>query len=103
INGFLFPDTYLFSTDYSGEEMVNVMLDNFASKVTGETRNQFAAQGLSIYEAITVASIVEREAAVAEERPLIAAVYLNRVEEGMHLNADPTVQYAVGTPNEWWP
>lgn len=105
INGFLFPDTYTFTTEYTGEDMVNVMLENFDSRVTDETREQFEAQGLSIYEAITVASIVEREAAVAEERPIIAAVYLNRLDspDGMVLNADPTIQYAVGEPGNWWP
>ena len=105
INGFLFPDTYTFTTDYTGEDMVNVLLENFDSKVTPETRESFADQGLDLYEAITLASIVEREAAVAEERTTIAAVYLNRLnsEEGMVLNADPTVQYAVGSPGNWWP
>lgn len=103
LNGFLFPDTYTFTTDYTGEDMVNVMLENFDAKVSEQTRETFADQGLSIYEAITVASIVEREAAVAEERQVIAAVYLNRIEQGMLLNADPTIQYAVGQPGNWWP
>lgn len=105
LNGFLFPDTYTFTTDYTGEDMVNMMLENFNSRVTQETRDQFDAQGLSLYEAITVASIVEREAAVAEERQAIAAVYLNRLNsaDGMVLNADPTIQYAVGEPGNWWP
>lgn len=105
LEGFLFPDTYTFTTEMSGEDMVTLMLQNFDAKVSEKTRETFAEQGLSLYEAITVASIVEREAAVAEERPVIAAVYLNRLEQDppMLLNADPTVQYAVGTPNEWWP
>jgi UPF0755 protein len=105
INGFLFPDTYTFSTDYTGEDMVNVMLENFDAKVSEQTREEWADRGLSIYEAVTLASIVEREAAVAEERPIIAAVYLNRLnsEEGMVLNADPTIQYAVGQAGNWWP
>lgn len=103
INGFLFPDTYTFSTDYTGVDLVNMMLENFDGRVSNETREQFADQGLNIYEAVTIASIVEREAAVGEERQTIAAVYLNRIDEGMVLNADPTVQYAVGEPGNWWP
>lgn len=103
LDGFLFPDTYTFTTDYTGEDMVNVMLENFNSRVGEETRDNWRQQGLSIYEAVTIASIVEREAAVAEERQVIAAVYLNRIEEDMLLNADPTIQYSVGTPEEWWP
>lgn len=105
LEGFLFPDTYTFTTDYTGEDMVSVMLENFNAKVSEQTRESFRDQGLSIYEAITVASIVEREAAVAEERPVIAAVYLNRLAQDpqMLLNADPTIQYAVGGPGNWWP
>jgi UPF0755 protein len=105
LEGFLFPDTYRFSTDYTGADLVSMMLANFDAKVSEKTRESFADQGLSIYQAITIASIVEREAAVAEERPEIAAVYLNRLNQDppMLLNADPTIQYAVGTPNEWWP
>jgi UPF0755 protein len=103
LEGFLFPDTYTFTTDYTGEDMVNVLLENFDAKVTQETRDRIADQGMSLYEGITVASIVEREAAVTEERPVIAAVYLNRIDQGMVLNADPTIQYAVGEPGNWWP
>jgi UPF0755 protein len=105
INGFLFPDTYTFTTDYTGEDLVNMMLENFDAKVSEQTRETWSEQGLSIYEAVTLASIVEREAAVAEERQVIAAVYLNRLNspDGMVLNADPTIQYAVGGPGNWWP
>lgn len=103
INGFLFPNTYTVSTDWTGEDIVNRMLEEFDAQVSEETREQLADQGLSIYDAVTVASIVEREAVVTEERPIIAAVYLNRIEEGMMLQADPTVQYAVGEPGNWWP
>jgi len=103
INGFLFPDTYTIPADSTAADVVYYMLETFDTRVTSEDRAEFDAQGLSLYEAITVASIVEREAAVAEERPIIAAAYLNRIEQDMLLNADPTIQYAVGTPNEWWP
>lgn len=105
INGFLFPDTYNIPADSTAADVVYYMLETFDQRVTPENRAQFEAQGLSLYEALTIASIVEREAAVAEERPTIAAVYLNRLQQDppMLLNADPTIQYAVGTPAEWWP
>jgi UPF0755 protein len=103
INGFLFPDTYNIPADSEAADVVYYMLDTFDDRVTPEDRAGFEAQGLSLYEAITLASIVEREAAVREERPTIAAVYLNRIEQGTVLNADPTLQYAAGTPEEWWP
>ena len=59
-----------------------------------------------MYDAIRLASIVEREAGVEKERPTIAGVYLNRLQDGMALDADPTIQYALGNtrdPNTWWP
>ncbi len=103
INGFLFPDTYNIPADSTATDVVYYMLDIFDQRVTAENRAGFQAQGLSLYEAITLASIVEREAAITEERPTIAAVYLNRIDQGTVLNADPTLQYAAGTPAEWWP
>jgi UPF0755 protein len=68
-------------------------------------REGFTRQGLSVYQAVTVASIVEREAVQADEAPLIASVYLNRLKIGMKLDADPTVQYALGynpVQQTWW-
>ena len=63
-----------------------------------ELRSAFAQQGLSLYQAVTLASIVEREAVVTDERPLIASVFLNRLAQDIKLDADPTVQYALGLP-----
>jgi UPF0755 protein len=68
-------------------------------------RQSFGAQGLSVYEAVTLASIVQREAVVREERPLMVGVFLNRLGQAIMLQADPTVQYAVGYDLEgdtWW-
>src|SRR5690606_19657711 len=76
----------------------------FDQRVTPELPADGQA-GLTLYEVVTVASIVEREARVADERTLIADVYLNRYEQGMMLQADPTVQYAMGyhePSGEWW-
>jgi UPF0755 protein len=105
LEGFLFPDTYLLPRGAEAEEVVQRFLANFDEKVTPELRAQFNAHGLSLYEAVTLASIVEREAQVDEERPLIASVYLNRFGVGMKLDADPTVQYALGQQadsGDWW-
>jgi UPF0755 protein len=60
-------------------------------------------RGLDLYQLVTLASIVEREAVVSEERPVIAGVYLNRLEAGWTLDADPTVQYGMGEEGNWWP
>lgn len=104
LEGFLFPDTYFLDQDSSAVGVVEAMLDNFESKLTPDLRRGFEEQGLSLYEAVTLASIVEREAVVADERPRIASVFLNRLVLGMHLDADPTVQYALGRQPDgtWW-
>jgi UPF0755 protein len=85
--------------------LIEKMLQNFNSQVMPAMRQAYGAQGLSLADAVTLASIVERETPEDEERPLIASVYINRIREGMPLQADPTVQYALGfqTANQnWW-
>ncbi len=103
LEGFMFPDTYYFTPESTVDEVVTTMLDNFEIKVTPELRAGFERQGLSLYAAVTLASIVEREAVVPEEQPLIASVFINRLRMGMKLEADPTVQYVLGLQGEgWW-
>lgn len=103
LEGFLFPSTYNIGEGASASDVIQYQLQTFESQITPEMQAQADALGLTLYEAITLASIVEREARIPEERPMIAAVYLNRLEQGMPLQADPTLQYVVGTPEEWWP
>ena len=103
--GFLFPDSYIFPRQTSASEMVSELLRNFALHLTPDLKNGFEKQGLSVYEAVTLASMVQREAVHEEEGPLIASVYLNRLRIGMKLDADPTVQYAIGyniLQRTWW-
>lgn len=83
--GTLFPDTYYFSPDYTAKQIVQAMNANYNSRIEGLTVSK---------EDLIIASIVEREASLDEERPLIAGVYKNRIKIGMKLEADPTVQYA---------
>ncbi|TFH36290.1 MAG: endolytic transglycosylase MltG [Anaerolineales bacterium] len=105
LEGFLFPDTYLVETSMTAEDLVRRMLSNFEQRVDDSLRQGFSNQGLSVFEAVILASIVEREAVIPEERPRIAAVFLNRLAIGMNLDADPTVQFAVASGNQgdWWP
>jgi UPF0755 protein len=106
VEGFLYPDSYIFSRDIStAEEMIAEMVRNFAAHLTLDIQNSFARQGLTVYQAVTLASMVEREAVQDEEQALIASVYLNRFKIGMKLDADPTVQYAIGynfLQQTWW-
>ncbi|MCB9076691.1 MAG: endolytic transglycosylase MltG [Anaerolineaceae bacterium] len=104
--GYLFPDTYrLPALNTTPEDLIARMLNNMAQKIPPDALNLASAQGYTFYQILTVASIVEREAVVPEERPAIASVYLNRLAQGMYLQADPTVQYAMGyqtDSGQWW-
>jgi UPF0755 protein len=103
--GFLFPDSYIVPRGVTAEVLVNGFLRNFTLHLTPELRQGFEQQGLTIYQAVTLASLVERESMKDEEQPLIASVYLNRLRQEMKLDADPTVQYALGynvLQNSWW-
>lgn len=105
LEGFLFPDTYRVPLDAEAPLLVAMMLQNFEERVAADLSAAFGANGLSLFEAVTLASIVEREAPLAGERPHVAAVFYNRLAQGMLLQADPTVQYAVGfdeVSNSWW-
>jgi len=103
LEGFLFPDTYDFASNATAQDVIDRMLSNFDAQFDDSMRQAASDQGLSIYEVVTLASIVEREAAVEEERVTIAGLYLNRLDQGVALQADPTIQYAVGTADDWWP
>lgn len=105
LEGFLFPDTYRIPVEADAAFLVGLMLENFGEQVTASMRQSYGAQGLSVYEAVTLASIVQREAVIADERPEMVGVFLNRLAQDMPLQADPTVQYAVGFDAEngrWW-
>jgi UPF0755 protein len=106
LEGFLFPGAYELQRDLTVNEFLTTFLDRFQEQITPELRQGFERQGLSLYQAVILASIVQREAVVDEEMPLIASVYLNRVADGtLRLDADPTVQYAIGwdkASESWW-
>lgn len=95
LEGYLFPDTYTVARDTSAEELVANMTAHFEKTFTPAMREAATALGLTVREAVSLAALVEKETAVAEERPLVAAVYLNRRRIGMPMQADPTVIYAL--------
>lgn len=101
--GFLFPDTYILPRATDASELVQALVRNFSQHLTPGIETGFAAQNLSVLQAVTLASIVERESVQVDEMPLIASVFLNRLNAGWKLDSDPTVQYSVGFDGNWWP
>lgn len=93
LDGFLFPAGYEFRRDVTAREVVDTMLTAFQTNVADVI--QLEGQGLTLEQVVNLAAIVEREAAEPSEHPLIASVYLNRLRDGIALQADPTTQYAV--------
>ena len=85
LEGFLFPDTYRLEPDSSPQALVEAALDNFLRRVDPVLRQSFELQGLTLIQAVTLASIIEREAIVPEERPMIAAVFYKRLRGGLLL------------------
>ena len=105
LEGFLYPASYRIPRQTTAIELISIMLEAFNSRLSLEILDGLHAQSLDVYQAVTLASIVEREAVVAEEMPMIASVFLNRLAIGMALEADSTVQYARGfnqEQNTWW-
>jgi len=122
LEGFLFPDTYEVAADATPATVVHMMLANFEARAVDEIQSRLPGRQiydlaisnyrpLTVFDVIILASIVEREAVVDEERPIIASVYLNRLdpahveETALRLSSDPTIQYAKGYDPEtesWW-
>ena len=96
LEGYLFPDTYVFPAGTTARAAVRVMVDRFQRVWQPEWNQRLQALAMSRHDVMALASIVEKEARLPEERPVIAAVYMNRLKTGMPLQADPTVQYALG-------
>jgi UPF0755 protein len=105
LEGFLLPDSYQLSRNLTTDELIAVFLANFERQVGEDLRQAYSKEGLSLYQAVILASLVQREAILEEEMPTIAAVFLNRIAAGMRLESDPTVQYALGYNSDqktWW-
>ena len=95
LEGYLFPNTYALPRSTTAEQLVQRMVTAFRDVMTPELMQRAAARGLSVRQLMTLASLVEKETAKAEERPVVAAVYANRLRIGMGMQCDPTVIYAL--------
>ncbi len=101
LEGYLFPDTYKMPRATGAKGTVDAMVAGFRRVFDADLRAAAAARGLSVHETVTIASIVEKETGQAQERPLISAVYQNRLRIGMPLQCDPTVIYALQLARRW--
>src|SRR5919202_1138893 len=97
LEGYLFPETYQIDQKATTIQILQTMLQQFDKRVDERLRQQATDGGLSLHQAVTLASIIEREARDPNERPIISSVSHNRLASGMRLDADPTVQYAVAS------
>lgn len=107
LEGYLFPDTYNYTTKTTAEELIRAMVARFNEVFSPEWKARASQRGLSVHEVVTLASIIEEEARVPDERPLISSVFTNRLKIGMPLGCDPTFIYAAilagdydGNPNQ---
>jgi UPF0755 protein len=105
LEGFLFPGSYTVARGTTIQDLLPQILMNFEAQVSPELRSGFATQGIDVCQAVTLASIIQREAVLDEEMPIIASVFYNRLNNGAELASDPTVQYALGynqSQGTWW-
>lgn len=100
VEGFLFPDTYDFDRGFTAKQIMQIMLDNFDRRVTTQMREKAEKENLSVFKLIVMASLVEKEARYEEDRPIIADVFFKRIEEGMPLQSDATIQYVLDEHKE---
>jgi UPF0755 protein len=105
LQGFLMPGQYQIKRGISAHDLAGLFVKRFDEMVTPELRDAYANQKLDLAQAVTLASMVQREAMVTDEQPIIASVFYNRLANGMKLDSDPTVQYALGYDEgkqTWW-
>ena len=105
LEGYLFPGSYTVLRGITINDLLPQVLMNFETQVNNKIQNSFTTQSLDLCQATTMASIIQREAMVDEEMPIIASVFYNRLHSGSRLASDPTVQYALGyndMQSTWW-
>ena len=105
LEGYLFPGEYQLRKDSTVVELIQLFLAGFQTTALPSINSSLQNTGLSLQEVVTLASIIQRESLVNSELPTVASVFYNRLDVGMKLETDPTVQYAIGydeNSNSWW-
>jgi hypothetical protein len=103
LEGFLFPGMYTVDNDTSAEQFRDMLLAAFDTNIPAQMRSDALAQGVSFYEVVIIASIVQREVRGPENQKNVASVIYNRHRAGSRLGATVTLQYPLGEPGNWWP
>jgi UPF0755 protein len=96
LEGYLFPDTYRFYTDIKSEEIVVKMLSNFNKKLTDKMRADISAQNKTIYEIVTMASVIEKEVRSADDMKIVSGIFWDRIKNGQALESCATLAYILG-------
>jgi UPF0755 protein len=101
LEGFLYPDTYEVFEGESAHGIIDRMLQNFDNKFEDSYYDRAAERGVTVRDAVTMGSIIERESKAADERPIMAGVFYNRLDKDMKLESCATIQYILGEPKEF--
>jgi UPF0755 protein len=101
LEGFLFPETYVITRSTTAKDIVAMLTHQFIQRLPENYARKAKSAGLSVLEAVTVASLIEKETGLDSERPLIAAVFHNRLRQGMAMQCDPTTIYALKRLGVW--
>lgn len=101
LEGYLFPDTYLYNSETSPRELVSGMVARFREVFTPQLQAFASSRNLTVHQVVTMASMIEKEARLDKERPLISAVFYNRLKKGIPLASDPTFVYSAVLAGDW--
>lgn len=101
--GYMFPDTYTIDKQYDPSKLASFMRNTFDTKVSETLFYNAARRGLSRSDVMVIASILEREMNIEKDKPIVAGIFVKRLQNGWPLQADATVQYIKGNKNNWWP
>jgi len=101
--GYLFPDTYLINLSITGKEAAKKLTDNFNEKVAAGVYPESLKKNIRLETIVKIASLIQRESGTSEDKKIISGIIWNRLNIGMALQIDATIQYSIGSSSTWWP